>query len=209
MATTQGPNPGLDTPHQMLLTDAAIMQADYAKDLVFQNQPAGGFFFRSGIVDILTSAICIGIRYYFILEAGVLKVILLGVESQNSDITDIIIGNAQTDPPYGNNDSITSLNQVISLEDAIDLTAAFQTEYDKRSPGGFFDRSIFDYFIGVNDVIGIRYKFGINRNDELKLIINPVNSDFYDMDMFNVTGQKIRGEISDGGGGGGSPLVIS
>lgn len=206
MANLSGPNPGLNTIHELLIAEAASMQSRYV--IAYPSQPLGGFFFREAIDTILSQTDCIGVRYYYVIDEGVLKIILLGVRRRTYiDMLDVIFGNAQTDPPYINGSIIPIIDQLISLTQATDQTTAYRVLYPGKSIGGFFFRSIVDDFIDVDDVIGIRYKFGINSANELKIIFNPVNSVFKDMDMFNIAGQKIKGETSNGGGGGGSQLA--
>jgi len=208
MPAPQGPNPGLDTPHQMLFDDATEMQNRFTN--IYNSEPAGGFFFRDGIDIILAHADCIGLRYYYAYDDNKLKIIMLGVEAEtyNDLYNNTIIGRAQTDPPYNDGASITTVDQRISLPDAALLTQAFRNKYPTLLTGGFFLRSIIDYFINIDDVIGLRYKFGLTVDDKLKLIINPVHDSFYDMDVYNSASQKIECELSDGGGGGnaGNPL---
>lgn len=81
------------------LADAKNMAKDYR--LIFPNEKQGAFLGINKINDILRQNDCMGIRVYFAKNAaGDLTIIMVGADSNEADLTNLVLDVARPCPPF-------------------------------------------------------------------------------------------------------------
>lgn len=87
--------------------------ADLTKSFrtAFPNQPKGIYISRSTLEEILAQEEAVGIRFYFGLENGSLRLVYCGVEENEDDILNIIGNHGMMCPPYCGKSNALNSNQ--------------------------------------------------------------------------------------------------
>lgn len=91
--------------HDIKLADGAAMTRNY-RERKTDDQVLGGYFSKDGLLKLLEQDECIGLRYYYALDAkGNQQLVLVGVANDENgntnDMTDGLIADlSPTCPPY-------------------------------------------------------------------------------------------------------------
>lgn len=184
--------------HLITLDDATRLTENYRRTVPDGNT-LGGSFSQQIFDKLLRQQVCVGIRIYFASkDDGDPTFVLVGVNSNNNDLSSGILGTHPTmsptslahrlteanaphtnhdDPPSGINHICLGLeNHLTTLAEASRLTRNFrETAQGAMSKGGFFGKNIFNRILNQPGCIGIHIYYAQRDDGRQTLVLAGVD----------------------------------